>query len=102
MLPEQSHLLETFAGQVALAIERAHLAEDAEAAHVRIETEALRNTLLASISHDLRTPLSVITASGRALNDPTVRLDEPARAELLHSIETTARGSPRSSQTCSI
>ena len=39
LLPEQQHLLETFAGQIALAIERAHLAEDAEVARVAVETE---------------------------------------------------------------
>ncbi len=59
LLPEQRHLLETFAGQIALAIERAQRAEEAEAARVAVETESLRNTLLASISHDLRTPLAV-------------------------------------------
>jgi two-component system sensor histidine kinase KdpD len=41
--PERLHQLETFAGQPALAIERARLAEDAEQAHVRAETERLRN-----------------------------------------------------------
>ncbi len=59
LLPEQRHLLETFAGQIALAIERAERAEEAEAARVAVETESLRNTLLASISHDLRAPLAV-------------------------------------------
>ena len=70
LLPEQRHLLETFAGQIALAIERAQLAEDAEAARVSAETEGLRNTLLASISHDLRTPLAVIAGASSALSDP--------------------------------
>ncbi|MEJ0007692.1 MAG: GAF domain-containing protein [Steroidobacteraceae bacterium] len=70
MLPEQRHLLETFAGQTGLALERAVLAEQAEAARVAAESESLRNTLLASISHDLRTPLAVMAGcrqhSGRA------------------------------------
>ncbi|HVP70302.1 MAG TPA: DUF4118 domain-containing protein, partial [Gemmatimonadaceae bacterium] len=51
LLPEQRHLLETFAGQIALAVERARLAEAAESARVAAEAESLRNTLLASISH---------------------------------------------------
>src|ERR1700694_2551556 len=58
LLPEQFHLLETFAGQIAIALERAHLAEQAQRAQVDAETEGLRNALLASISHDLRTPLA--------------------------------------------
>ncbi len=62
LLPEQRHLLETFAGQIALALERAHLAETAESARVAAESESLRNTLLASISHDLRTPLAILAA----------------------------------------
>ena len=76
LLPEQRHLLETFAGQIALAIERAQRAEEAEAARVAVETESLRNTLLASISYDLRAPLAAITEASRALNDPGLRADD--------------------------
>ena len=91
LLPEQRHLLETFAGQIALAIERAQLAEEAETARVAAETEGVRNTLLASISHDLRTPLAVITGASTALNDPSLNLDPGARAQLARSIETKAQ-----------
>jgi two-component system sensor histidine kinase KdpD len=91
LLPEQRHLLETFAGQIALAIERAQLAEAAELARVTAETEGLRNTLLASISHDLRTPLAVIAGASSALNDPTLQLDSAARAQLARSIDTRAQ-----------
>jgi two-component system, OmpR family, sensor histidine kinase KdpD len=90
LLPEQSHLLETFAGQIALALERAHLAEVAEQASVAAERETLRNTLLASISHDLRTPLAVISGAGSALAQRGASLDEPTRVQLARSIETTA------------
>ena len=48
-------------------MERARLAEQAEAARVAAETESLRNTLLASISHDLRTPLAVIAGASSTL-----------------------------------
>ena len=65
--PEQRHLLETFAGQIGLALERARLAEAAEAASLAAERESLRNTLLASISHDLRTPLAVMAGAGSTL-----------------------------------
>jgi two-component system sensor histidine kinase KdpD len=90
LLPEQRHLLETFAGQIALAMERAGLAEEAETARVTAETESLRNTLLASISHDLRTPLSVIAGASSALNDPTMAFDAEARRTLTASIEAKA------------
>jgi two-component system, OmpR family, sensor histidine kinase KdpD len=91
LLPEQRHLLETFAGQIALALERAELAEEAEVARVTAETESLRNTLLASISHDLRTPLAVIAGASSALNDRSLRFDEATRAQLTASIEDKAR-----------
>jgi two-component system sensor histidine kinase KdpD len=91
LLPEQRHLLETFAGQIALAIERARLAETAEAARISAETEALRNTLLASISHDLRTPLAVITGASTALADPALTIEPGARAALARSIASRAR-----------
>jgi two-component system sensor histidine kinase KdpD len=91
LLPEQRHLLETFAGQLGLAMERAQLAEQAETARVAAETESLRNTLLASISHDLRTPLSVIAGASSTLAERGAELDERSRFELAHSIETKAR-----------
>jgi two-component system sensor histidine kinase KdpD len=91
LLPEQRHLLETFASQVGLALERARLAEGAEAARVAAEGESVRNTLLASISHDLRTPLSVIAGASSALAERGAALDEPTRARLARSIEIKAR-----------
>jgi two-component system sensor histidine kinase KdpD len=91
LLPEQRHLIETFAGQIALALERAGLQEEAESSRVAAETESLRNTLLASISHDLRTPLSVITGASSALNDPSMVFDAEARRELTAQIENKAK-----------
>jgi two-component system sensor histidine kinase KdpD len=91
LLPEQRQLLETFAGQIALAIERAQRAEEAEAARVAVETESLRNTLLASISHDLRAPLAAITEASRALSDPNERPNAEECAKLARSIDAKAR-----------
>ena len=91
LLPEQRHLLETFAGQIALAVERAALAEEAELARVAAETESLRNTLLASISHDLRTPLAVIAGASSALTDSGLDLDPASRRRLAASIESRAQ-----------
>lgn len=91
LLPEQRHLLETFASQIALAIERAVLGEAAQSAKIAAETEALRNTLLASISHDLRTPLAVIAGAGSALADPKLALDPDARTALARTIATKSQ-----------
>ena len=91
LLPEQRHLLETFASQIGLALERAQLAESAEGARLNAERESLRNTLLASISHDLRTPLAVIAGAGSALAQHGSTLDEKTRVNLARSVEAKAR-----------
>src|SRR5262249_28549715 len=65
--PEQMRMLEAFASQIGTAIERALLSDEKRAAQLEAETERLRNTLLASVSHDLRTPLAVITGASSAL-----------------------------------
>src|SRR5262249_10133973 len=49
LTPEQVALLETFASQTALALERALLAEEAQQAQLQVETERLRNSLLSSV-----------------------------------------------------
>ncbi|HTH60876.1 MAG TPA: sensor histidine kinase KdpD [Paraburkholderia sp.] len=59
-IPEQRRMLDTFASQIALAIERVHYVEIAQDALVNMESERLRNSLLSAISHDLRTPLTSI------------------------------------------
>jgi two-component system sensor histidine kinase KdpD len=91
LLPEQMHLLDTFASQIALALERAQLAEQAQDAAVNAETERLRNSLLASISHDLRTPLAVIAGSASSLAEAGEQMRGDQRVELARSIYTEAR-----------
>lgn len=80
--PEHMHLLETFASQTALAVERAMLAEEAQHAHVTAETERMRAALLSSVSHDLRTPLAVITGATSSLTHGYAALDEATRLDL--------------------
>lgn len=66
-MPEQRQLLETFASQIAIALERVHYVEVAQEALVSMESERLRNTVLSAISHDLNTPLTTIVASAEVL-----------------------------------
>jgi two-component system sensor histidine kinase KdpD len=91
LLPEQFHLLETFAAQVALALERAQFAAQAERASLDAQTEGLRNALLASISHDLRTPLAVIAGASSSLAERGERLAPADRAALAKSIYAQSR-----------
>jgi two-component system, OmpR family, sensor histidine kinase KdpD len=88
---EQQRLLEAIADQLALALERARLAEVAHAAHLLAERTAMRNTLLASISHDLRTPLSAIAGAGSIVAQNDFALDLYRRVTLGRLIEDKAR-----------
>jgi two-component system, OmpR family, sensor histidine kinase KdpD len=84
-LPDERQLLHTIAGLIGAALERTEMAEEARRAALRIETEQLRNALLSSVSHDLRTPLGVVTgATSALLEDPGPR-DEATRRELLRT-----------------
>ena len=84
--PSQRHLLETFAGQVGVALERVTLAERTQQARLEIEAERLRTSLLSSLSHDLRTPLGVITGAASSLRERGRPDAAEARGELLDSI----------------
>jgi two-component system sensor histidine kinase KdpD len=88
--PEQEHLLETFVSQVAVAVDRTLLADEAQAAQVRAEAERVRNALLSAVSHDLRTPLTAITGAASAVLEGETRLDDVTRHELLESIRDEA------------
>ena len=88
--PEQAHLLETFVSQVAVAVDRALLDEEAQTAQVRVEAERVRNALLSAVSHDLRTPLTAITGAASAALEGETRIDAVTRRELLESIRDEA------------
>lgn len=60
LIPEQKQQLDTLARQVAIALERVHYVDIAQHALVEMESERLRNALLAAISHDVRTPLTAL------------------------------------------
>lgn len=67
LVPEQRQQLETFAVLTAMALERAHYIEVAQNATVQMESERLRNSLLSTLSHDLRTPLAVMVGMSETL-----------------------------------
>ena len=65
--PEQRRLLETCASLLAIALERIHYVEVAQSTTLHVESERLRNSLLAAISHDLRTPLATLIGMADSL-----------------------------------
>jgi two-component system sensor histidine kinase KdpD len=58
--PVEAGTLDTLAGVVAIATERAHLLEERQAGELTRQSEQLKTALLASLGHDLRTPLTAI------------------------------------------
>jgi two-component system sensor histidine kinase KdpD len=78
-------LAEAAARHVGAALERARLSAEARRAETRATSERLRSDLLSSVSHDLRTPLAVITGAATALRDAPGTA-EPERRELVESI----------------
>jgi two-component system sensor histidine kinase KdpD len=83
---DQVHLMEAFASQTAVALERANLATEAERVRVLVESERLRNSLLSAVSHDLRTPLTAIAGASSALIEGAESIDPTTRRELLESV----------------
>ncbi len=67
---EQTNLLEAFARQASLVIDRQRLHEVAQESHLAEESERLSRTLLDSISHEMRTPIAAITGAASGLSDP--------------------------------
>jgi two-component system sensor histidine kinase KdpD len=80
-------LLTTYANHAALAVERAQLREQALQSRVLGEVDNWRRALLASVAHDLRTPLASIKAALSDLGDSAVALSESDRGELLATAE---------------
>ncbi len=89
--PDERQLLHTIAGLVGSALERTQLADEARRASLRIETEQLRNALLSSVSHDLRTPLGVVTGATSALLEDDIPKDDAMRRQLLMTAHEEAQ-----------
>jgi two-component system, OmpR family, sensor histidine kinase KdpD len=83
-------LLDAYANQIALAIERSRLADAAQSVQLEVQRERLRNALLSSVSHDLRTPLAVVKGAITALLDQEDDLPPGRRHEYLETISDEA------------
>lgn len=88
--PDHLHLLESLVNQVALAIERTRLSDEAQQAHVEAEAERMRSTILSSVSHDLGTPLATISGAASSLAEGREELNAAARRDLARSIHREA------------
>jgi two-component system sensor histidine kinase KdpD len=87
---EEKTSLETIAALLAASLERAKAAEIAERSVVEAETERLRNTLLSSVSHDLRTPLASITGASSSIVMDLEKLAPATVRDLARSIQHEA------------
>jgi len=84
---EQRGLIDTFAAQIALLVEREQLRAVAEREKLLVESDRLHRTLLDSVSHELKTPLAVLRSAVEKLD----AADAPGRAELSDEIRTATR-----------
>ena len=87
LTPRQRRSLNALIDQVAVAIERVRLVEDIDAARLAAETERLRAALLASLSHDLRTPLASILGAITSLRGYNTLYTSEQCDELLATAE---------------
>lgn len=90
-MPEQRELLGAFINQISHALKRADLAEQAKDATLKMQAETLRNSLLSSISHDLRTPLATIVCAASTLETDRGYLDEDKKRKLASAITEEAQ-----------
>jgi two-component system sensor histidine kinase KdpD len=86
LMPDHQRLIETVAGQLALAVERIRTAEAAKRSQLQFERERLRSALLSAVSHDLRTPLAAISGAGSSLAEASHAMPAETRRELAESI----------------
>ena len=87
--PEREPLT-LFANQIALAVERAQLREQALRTRLTEEMARLAKTLVAAVSHDLRAPLARIKASSSTLADDELDIGPQARQSLVKLIDGQA------------
>lgn len=87
---EDETKLDALVEQAAIALDRALLVREAVKAAALQENENIRDALLASLSHDLRTPLAAITGSVSTLQKMGTALPEAQQQDLLQTIHAEA------------
>lgn len=85
---EEKIYVDTVISQITLVIEREQLSREKENSRVQVERERLKSTLLRSISHDLRTPLTGISGSAGFLYDNLGIIDGDTARSMLKDICT--------------
>lgn len=83
---EQENLLETFASNLAIGLERELFEGKAKDAEVLENSERLHQALLSSVSHELRTPLTAILGNATALKDEKTSQDEGRRSVIVNDL----------------
>jgi two-component system sensor histidine kinase KdpD len=87
---KQIAAIQTFCQLTAVALQRTNLVEELAKTKLIAETEQLRATLLSSVSHDLRTPLSSIIGASSSLKEYAQQLSTDDQQLLLQTIEDEA------------
>lgn len=87
---DEQHLVAAFTSHAAALLARERLVAEASQARALARDNEARTTLLAAVSHDLRTPLAGIKAAVSSLRQTDVRFSPDDEAELLESIEESA------------
>ena len=80
-------LLLAVASLVAIAVERLHYVEVASISEMQTTTERLRSSILSALSHDLRTPLTVLVgmADSLAVSKPALTIKQQDIAQTLRN-----------------
>ncbi len=91
LIPEQRRLLDTFAVLIAIALERVHFAVVARDTLVKMEAERERSSLLAGLSHDLRTPMTALIGLAETLMLELIAEQSPYQESLTSIREQAER-----------
>ncbi len=90
LTPAERRLVEVFAAQAVLAVDRERMTREAEQGDRLRQADSVRTAVLAALSHDLRTPLATIKASVSSLRDRSISWSEQDQTDLLAATDIAA------------